>query len=167
MNLATAWASEVLPAIAGGHCDEQIGMVMSARTAPQAVTAVALGAGRGARNSTRTTSRKKTRGANVSQCASPALKLSVLSTSRGVASRSDDQPTPHEKIGLKKQQFGRGEQVRARRTFIRFSSVIATGEPVILDRMPVAWIIVATWIIGLCLIALIRAWIRRNETPRH
>jgi hypothetical protein len=32
---------------------------------------------------------------------------------------------------------------------------------------PVAWIIVSTWIIGLGLIALIRAWIRRNETPRR
>ena len=41
------------------------------------------------------------------------------------------------------------------------------GGPVILDRMTVAWIIVATWIIGLRLIALIRAWIRRNETSRH
>ena len=40
-------------------------------------------------------------------------------------------------------------------------------EPVILDHTNVAWTIVATWIIGLCLIALIRAWIRRNETPRH
>jgi hypothetical protein len=28
---------------------------------------------------------------------------------------------------------------------------------------PVAWIIVATWIIGLGLIALVRAWINRNE----
>jgi hypothetical protein len=33
--------------------------------------------------------------------------------------------------------------------------------------MTTAWIIVATWIIGLGLIALIRAWIRRNETPRR
>jgi hypothetical protein len=33
-----------------------------------------------------------------------------------------------------------------------------------LDPDPVAWIIAATWIIGLGLIALIRAWIRRNET---
>ena len=32
---------------------------------------------------------------------------------------------------------------------------------------PVAWIIVATWIIGLGLFAVIRAWIRRNETPRR
>jgi hypothetical protein len=39
--------------------------------------------------------------------------LWFLSTSLGVASTGDDQPTPHEKIGLKKQQFGRGEQVRS------------------------------------------------------
>jgi hypothetical protein len=38
---------------------------------------------------------------------------------------------------------------------------------VIIFARSVAWIIVATWIIGLCLIALIRAWISRNETPRH
>jgi hypothetical protein len=31
----------------------------------------------------------------------------------------------------------------------------------------VAWIIVSTWIIGLGLIGLIRAWIRRNETQRR
>jgi hypothetical protein len=51
--------------------------------------------------------------------------------------------------------------------FIRITSVAVPEEPVILDRMPVAWIIVATWIVGLGLIALIRAWIRRNERPRR
>jgi hypothetical protein len=102
---------EVLPAIAGGHGDEQ-SEPDDAGLEPrhQAVTAVALGSGRGARNSTRTTSKKNSLRECQPMCLTRVETLGFLSTSLGVASRGDDQPIPHEKIGLKKQQFGRGEQ---------------------------------------------------------
>jgi hypothetical protein len=50
---------EVLPAIAGGHGDEQSEQVdVGPDPRHQAVTALALGSGRGTRNLTRTTSKK-------------------------------------------------------------------------------------------------------------
>ena len=50
--------------------------------------------------------------------------LGFLSTSLGMASRGDDQPTPHEKIGLRTQKFGRDEQDAGRGSFMRITSAI-------------------------------------------
>jgi hypothetical protein len=54
-----AWAREILPAIAGGDGDEQSEQDdVGPDPRHQAVTALALGSGRGARNLTRTTSKR-------------------------------------------------------------------------------------------------------------
>ena len=58
-------------------------------------------------------------------------------------------------------KMGARERFRRRARLSRSSK-----EPAILPN-PDAWIIVAVWIIGLGLIALIRAWKKRNEMPRR